>query len=278
MNIKYQGSEEHKKNARIAVKKGLEAIAIKVERLKIEYYKSPKKCKNCDNNIPYEKKNRGLFCSRSCSGRYNNIKRGKHTEETNKKISEKLTGRTLSDEHALKAKTTLGNLTKEQIENRNKAVKKAWENPELRKRASEISKNRVVSDITRKKISDKMQERIKNGVHKGWSKRNIPSYPEKFFMKVLNNNNIEYEFEKKEGKYFIDFAILNKKIALEIDGSQHKRIDRKESDIKKDIFLKENGWVVYRIEWKSINTVLGKEYIKNEIDKFICYYNYCSIV
>jgi hypothetical protein len=30
--------------------------------------------------------------------------------------------------------------------------------------------------------------------------------------------------------------------------------------------------IVYRIEWKSINTQTGKDYIKNEIDKFIKYY------
>ena len=92
-------------------------------------------------------------------------------------------------------------------------------------------------------------------------------------MGVLINNNISYQHNKPVGKYFIDFAIVEKKIALEIDGKQHQYENRKKSDEIKDKFLTENGWKVYRISWKSINNELGKLYIKDEINKFLEVYN-----
>lgn len=123
-----------------------------------------------------------------------------------------------------------------------------------------------------KKLKDSHNKRVLNGTHIGWKSRNIPSYAELFFMDVLRNNGIEYEFEKHVGKYFIDFAINSKNIALEIDGKQHLQKERMESDKLKDEFLKSIGWTVYRIQWKSINSETGKLYIKTEIDKFLEFY------
>lgn len=137
------------------------------------------------------------------------------------------------------------------------------------------------SDETITKIKNGVNERIKNGTHNGWQSRNIESYPETFFKKVLNNNKIEYEFNKPikkrdlgidcDSNYFLDFYIKVGNIDLEIDGSQHRyRINH---DELRDKSLLNNGFNVYRIKWKSVNNNAGKEYIKNEIDKFIEYYN-----
>ena len=127
-----------------------------------------------------------------------------------------------------------------------------------------------------KKISDGIKKSIKEGRFKGWGihrKGQQPSYPEKFFMDVLDSRGIKYEYDKKEGKYHIDFALNEKKIALEIDGGQHKEKMLKYRDDKKDKYLIENGWKVHRIPWKSINNDKGKEYIRNEIEKFINVYS-----
>lgn len=119
-----------------------------------------------------------------------------------------------------------------------------------------------------------MAARIKYGLHKGWKKRstNMPSYPEKFFMGVLDSMNINYEFDRPFGRWWIDFAMLDKKIALEIDGAQHKKEPRKQLDREKDRDLNASGWKVYRIAWKSINTASGKNYIADEIKKFEHFY------
>ena len=50
---------------------------------------------------------------------------------------------------------------------------------------------------------------IKEGRHKGWKSRKIDSYPEKFWIQVLKNNNIVFDRENHEnGRYFLDFHIL----------------------------------------------------------------------
>jgi very-short-patch-repair endonuclease len=129
-----------------------------------------------------------------------------------------------------------------------------------------------------------MKERIDNGTHKGWLSRNIESYPEKFFKGVLKNNNLDnkYIFNHPINKrndlnvdepynYFLDFYFIDKKIVLEIDGSQHKY--RKEHDNLRDERLLNVGIKTYRIKWKSITSEKGKEYIKKEIEMFLEYYN-----
>jgi ribosomal protein S27AE len=128
----------------------------------------------------------------------------------------------------------------------------------------------------RKKISDGIKKAIKEGRFKGWGihkKGQQPSYPEKFFMGVLDSRNIPYKYDEHVGKYHIDFAIKDKMVALEIDGGQHKEKALKYRDDKKDLYLTENGWKVYRIPWKSINSEAGKQYIKNKIDGFVEFYN-----
>ena len=119
-----------------------------------------------------------------------------------------------------------------------------------------------------------MLEKVRNGTHSGWKSRagKPPSYPERFFMEVLNNNKIQFDRDLLVGKWFIDFAIKDKMIALEVDGKQHDYEDRKQSDAEKDKFLIDSGWRVHRIKWKSINNESGKIYIKEEIDMFLKVY------
>ena len=106
-----------------------------------------------------------------------------------------------------------------------------------------------------------VKKSIDQGTHKGWKSRKklVPSYPEKYFMEVLKNLNVKYEYEKPFGKYFIDFEIPDKMIALEIDGKQHDELIRHASDIKKDKFLTENGYTVFRIKWYNPANNLTKE-------------------
>jgi len=168
----------------------------------------------------------------------------------------------------------LENYNKIRKERLSESLKKYWrEHPEKKIEYSEKSMGRKISDEARKKISLKAKKRVEDGTHSGWIKRNMPSYAERFFKKVLYNNSINYEFEKPCGKYFIDFAIQDKKIALEIDGKQHRLEERKLKDKEKDVFLKSEGWCVYRIEWNSINSLKGKENMKNKIKNFLNFYN-----
>lgn len=132
------------------------------------------------------------------------------------------------------------------------------------------------------KLRKVVKDKVENGTHKGWQSRNIESYPEVFFKNLLNNNNIIYEFNKPikkrdlgiecDSNYFLDFYLPECNIDLEIDGKQHEYEDRKEKDEIRDKYIS-NYYKVYRIKWKSINNEKGKKYMREEIDKFLNFYN-----
>jgi len=261
-----------------------------------------KYCPNCGKIII---KNDNKFCNSSCAGTYNNKNRTLSIE-TKKLISDKLIGRTLSVEHRMKLIGENNGRWKEKIkriverkivihkesgyifnDRRNTCLmceKDLTHKQKIRKNDfcsnSCSSKFRYSKQEERNKNSIVMKKRVNDRLHNGWASRNIVSYPEQFFIKVLNNNNIEfihnYPVNKKDlglndsHNYFLDFYIKDKKIDLEIDGRQHK--DRKEHDYLRDKILINNGYIVYRIDWKNINTKIGKEYIKEEINKFLEYY------
>ena len=94
----------------------------------------------------------------------------------------------------------------------------------------------------------------------------------KDWINPINENATKELNVKGKGGYYLDFFFPNKMIALEIDGSQHEDPERKALDIKKDKALIENGYKVYRIKWKEIQSDKGKAYIKEEIDKFLIFY------
>lgn len=134
-------------------------------------------------------------------------------------------------------------------------------NPDLeisRCRLQLSSTDKTVSSSTKDKISKSMK--IAHGEGRAWNIgksrwNNEPSYPEKFFMKVIEN-----EFEDKQYirefpfiKYSIDFAWPHLKMAIEIDGEQHERFpEYAERDRLKDELLIENGWKILRISWKEL--------------------------
>ena len=229
--------------------------------------KKIKYCPNC-NNVVTKKGNK--FCNSSCAATFNN---------TNRIVSNETKHKMSQSAKNYRSKRMLIEIKKICILCGNEFINKRYLNGRL-------SRSKCCSDECHFKLTSKnsktvVNERIANGTHNGWSTRNIVSYPEQFFIKVLNNNNIKFKHNYPVDKrslgltdacnYFLDFFIENKNIDLEIDGKQHK--SRKEHDDFRDKILIENGYVIYRIKWKNINTENGKQYIKNEIDKFLEFYN-----
>lgn len=114
------------------------------------------------------------------------------------------------------------------------------------------------TEKTKQILREKRLEFMKNNPDKtAWRLKNI-SYPEKLFYHKL----VEREWDKKYSikreysvfPYFIDFAFLNEKVAVEIDGSQHLIPERKLKDDEKDKLLISNGWNVVRISENKIKT------------------------
>ena len=252
-------------------------ILLRSNKISSEHWDSHKKrrlypnivktCPICRNTFvtqsghPREKET----CSCKCSNIYFSTKR--HTEESNKKRGERVKEYCLSVGKSIggyKIKCVICGTEKETHKKNQKCC------------SNKCSRKLMVSNpLYIQKLRDAQNKLVAEGRHKGWKKHCIgqtPSYAERFFMGVLKDYNISYEYDKQVGKYHIDFVLGNKSFALEIDGRQHKEKSLKYRDDKKDKFLIDNGWEVYRIEWNSINTDAGKQMMKEKIQKFLGVY------
>ena len=117
------------------------------------------------------------------------------------------------------------------------------------------------------RLSKSLINHLKNDYINGLSIRKLNlKYAEKVFLNKIKD--IEYdkkykiEREKSVFPFYIDFAFIEQKLAIEIDGSQHLLPDRVLSDERKDTFLKENGWIIVRFTAseviKNVDLVISK--------------------
>lgn len=143
------------------------------------------------------------------------------------------------------------------------------------------NKPRKLSEETKKRISESRKKYLLENPDKVPYKINHSrkeSYPEKYFTELFKNEGIEVTKSFYIGIYELDFCILDKKIDIEVDGSQHY-LDKKivESDKRRNKFLEDNGWNIIRINWseyQKLNFYEKKEYItnlKNYINNLIDY-------
>ena len=114
------------------------------------------------------------------------------------------------------------------------------------------------SDNTKEKIRVKRLQYMKDHPEKTAKRKKNMSYPEKCFILFLEERGYDKKFRIEREypifTYFIDFAFVDLKIAIEIDGSQHLSPNRKKSDCAKDSLLVENGWKVIRIAESIVKT------------------------
>lgn len=270
---------------------------------KSDYYQNPKICPVCGNVIPYEKR-LGMTCSSSCGTSIGNIKKGKRSESTKKRISESLKSsfyenrdknRDLSKNGYTKISdlieigSILNNENYEYFNTYKKVSSLKYRKcPICGKmfcgrvlKSGRIGYGSTCSESCLTKLrSIKSKETISKimdeGRFQGWQSRNIISYAEKFWKAVLDNNKISYirEFHLDK-KYFLDFFIEKNgvKIDLEIDGKQHSYPDRMEHDKIRDEYIRSKGLVVYRIPWNEISSNDGSLEMKRKIDDFLEFYN-----
>lgn len=138
----------------------------------------------------------------------------------------------------------------------------------------------------KEKIANALKTAHKEGRHQGWKfineDKNRRSYPEQFLFNIFKENGLfeKYKIEEKlpVGKYFLDFALIDFKLDIEVDGRTHFK-DKKSinHDKKRNEYLINRGWKIYRIAWsqfckhkrKSINELLNFiENIHNETNHF----------
>ena len=216
-----------------------------------------KKCNYCNKNISIINFSRHLKKHRKIE---------KHTKDV---IEDYINEYTYND---LRKKYKFQKSDIDDILDNNKIKKR--EKSESLKIGKKKSNYKVVSTETKEKISKSLTKAHFEGRHPGWSHINLDksrrSYPEKIIFNYLNENNFfDLEIEEKYpfGKYFLDFAILNKKIDLEIDGEQHYRENAIIYDNIRNQYLNDKNWIVYRISWYDLRN--NRNYELNELKKFL---------
>lgn len=73
-----------------------------------------------------------------------------------------------------------------------------------------------------------------------------PTRREARFLDELAVQGIAFEFQRPEGRFIIDFAFAQSKVALEIDGKNHQSDERASKDARRDAWLVRQGWTVLR--------------------------------
>lgn len=142
--------------------------------------------------------------------------------------------------------------------------------------ASKIAHRRYPDNFRHDEVSkEKMREARLKFLHEhpektAWRQSNL-SYPEKMFKNMLIEEHLDEKYliirEYCIFPYYIDFAFVDIKVAVEIDGSQHMEEERHKRDMKKDELLISNGWRVLRF---TASDVLNKrQYVINTLMQFL---------
>lgn len=177
-------------------------------------------------------------------------------------IEKGLSIKELCIKYNIKSKTYLTNLLGSNVRSMSDANKLAHK---------KYKENFYHTDETKEKIRQKRLSFMKEHPEKtAWRMGNF-SYVEKMFYNFLVENEYDKKYlivrEFSVFPYFIDFAFVDLKIAIEIDGSQHLEKERHERDLLKDKLLQENGWKVIRFSENVIKTDWCL--IKQVLDSFL---------
>jgi very-short-patch-repair endonuclease len=195
------------------------------------------------------------YCGKECKNKNSLIQHEIRCKKNpNKLVSPFVKYNKLNKENGTIWNKGLTKETDESVRKGSEELKRRYANGEI-----EVWCNgKTLTDDTKNKISESMKKaHSENRAHNiGMSRwNNEPSYPEKWFMSVIENefDDKDYIREYSFGRFSLDFAWVAKKKCIEIDGEQHQRFqDYKERDMRKDALLKENGWEVLRLIWKDM--------------------------
>lgn len=174
-------------------------------------------------------------------------------EETIRKISQSLEGtqHRVGTHHSEESKSKISESKKGYVHSE-----------ETKKKLSEQGTKRIHSEETKRKISDSRKAYLDKNPDKVPYKLNHSSkesYPEKLFREELVRREIKgWVQEYQIARYSLDFAFVEEKIDIEIDGSTHKLEDVKKIDEERDAFMISNDWQVIRFTAKQVQKELNE--------------------
>lgn len=109
-------------------------------------------------------------------------------------------------------------------------------------------------DIIEASIADSIRERVK-------SNQENPTEAELHVKKLLDDNNIKYEFQYPvkviNSTYILDFYLPDKNVCIEIDGDYHNNKEQVYKDKLRDIQLSRVGVLVARFHNSEIDNSLN---------------------
>lgn len=96
------------------------------------------------------------------------------------------------------------------------------------------------------------------------------SYPEQFWKEIFDNHGVQYSEQYKIHTYQLDFALVDQKIDIEIDGEQHYLDERIiQSDKRRNKYLEELGWKIIRIRWSDYKKLIDEKDRINYVNSII---------
>lgn len=158
----------------------------------------------------------------------------------------------------------------------------------MHKKAGETLKRKIASGEinatwTGKNLPKEMKEKIRKGrvkflqenpgQHGAWNKENksyLENWFEEFYLSELLDKNYDIQFNYSVYPYFLDFAFVDLKLDVEVDGKFHYTYETNiEHDKIRNETLEKLGWRIYRISIDEVNSNPNKvkkeflEYLKN---------------
>ena len=83
-------------------------------------------------------------------------------------------------------------------------------------------------------------------------------------LKNRQFNNLKFRRQYLIGKYIVDFVCLEKRLAIELDGWQHKEENHKRYDLERTQFLRNQGFKITRFWNNDVNDNLEGVFLKIE--------------
>ena len=205
---------------------------------------------------------RNKFCSSSCAAKYNNSLRH-HSNATKEKI-----------------RASLQKIPREVREcpicQQNFLAKDSKRKSQMFCSKSCASKHSwsINRESNVRRVTAWIRGRVIAGTHPGWQKRSGESYAEKIWRIELEKRGVsnftqEYSVQRDDSAlcYFIDFYFPESRIALEIDGRQHRF--RKKHDSIRDEFLTSKGIRVIRFPWGGAGTKVCYAAVIKQVEDFL---------
>ena len=84
-------------------------------------------------------------------------------------------------------------------------------------------------------------------------RKNITKEERHLWYDFLKRLPVTFNRQKVIGRYIVDFYCAEKKLAIELDGTQHFLEDGKRADMERDAYLRSVGLTILRYSNRDIN-------------------------